>query len=926
MLGDFQNRLAVRFAEIAATRRSLNYPIYALEHGLDTAELVELKAAASSAIRYQSPAGSHWLVWTALGAEAGYGYSGDEFWPAMESRTGEWRSNEYRQALRQFFRRFGRDFGGPIPEGRWAEHFSIIAWPITNAILPRYLQAHFARHIYDLRFDLAHRANGDGDGLGQLLLAQYDGSSSRFRDFLQQTDLTSRIVLALRDADVSDQVPRIEPCVLKRIVADLEEGREARSYLRDARKVIQSTSVKFSSRLQPSSTTAAEGGAGGLANPQRPRFAARRQGNNSFVLGLRLPNVQLALHLAGANANILNGQRVRFGGTEERFMPASALLTLSRKERPLDTFPAPNCPVFTFENGAASPASVLDSISRIEERPCWVLRREGDGLFREVLGGHVRPGQEYVILSRFEMPDAVKLAAGMVLVSTHTNGAYAYYLQLPTRLIDAQKSALRSAGIGTITGVRIEAAGLNPAPAAVEGLPSWLTTEPIALCLTADFETPAFLVSLDGQPPHNLPSANGQALLQLDDLQPGRHTISVALPAHNAKPELFDFEVVAPRPWAEAVLGKAGFRLVLEPSNASLENLLGEKATLEVVGPVGRTVHWCLETYNAAGHLVGTNVLKSTKVGAPPDAIIGMLKKARVDCSDAIDEAYRVDLVANLEELGRQAQKFPHEVDPLRWKFEARDKVIRLVDETDHDEPVSILGYTLGAPLQGEEIEGEAAISGLTVKSPGSLVVATRGQHLVPIFVSVPTERLDNLADLGFAQSLQLAEPNATAVIELIGGLRLWSVAKPVGHLALLRKASTTRKFLKEIADRACGRDFAELLYSPDPGDLEGAQRKVGGSPGFGLRMRTSDWHPLLRDALKPFCEIAAIYGVETDSDWCRAALTLAYDPLLLRFPTEINERAYLAELLSKRILLRGAFLAKAATQNEVAKAARATA
>jgi len=116
-------------------------------------------------------------VWTTLAAEAGYGYEGEEYWPALEHVPNEWRNNNNRTWLRRRFKRFSDKFGGPVPVGRWAEHFSIISWPIANAILPRYLQAHFARHLYDLRFELSEIANAQADRLGQVLLDRYDGAS-----------------------------------------------------------------------------------------------------------------------------------------------------------------------------------------------------------------------------------------------------------------------------------------------------------------------------------------------------------------------------------------------------------------------------------------------------------------------------------------------------------------------------------------------------------------------------------------------------------------------------------------------------------------------------------------------------------------------------------------------------------------------------
>ena len=113
MLEDAQRRLKTRFTGLSNDRRELGYPVYAFEHGLDQQELVALKAAGSALIRHAQPARIHWLVWAALGTEAGYGYSGDEYWPTLERRPGEWRSNDFRQRLRGFYQRFDREFRGP---------------------------------------------------------------------------------------------------------------------------------------------------------------------------------------------------------------------------------------------------------------------------------------------------------------------------------------------------------------------------------------------------------------------------------------------------------------------------------------------------------------------------------------------------------------------------------------------------------------------------------------------------------------------------------------------------------------------------------------------------------------------------------------------------------------------------------------------
>src|SRR5690606_29895066 len=117
-----------------------------------------------------------------------------------------------------------------------------IAWPITQAILPRYLQRHFAEHLTDLRSVLVRSGALTLEQVGDLLCERYYGSSSRFEGFLQQKALTARLVMALRLEGVADAVSPIEQGMLERIVRDFDRLgslgarlKETRHVLRDAR-------------------------------------------------------------------------------------------------------------------------------------------------------------------------------------------------------------------------------------------------------------------------------------------------------------------------------------------------------------------------------------------------------------------------------------------------------------------------------------------------------------------------------------------------------------------------------------------------------------------------------------------------------------------------------------------------------------------
>jgi hypothetical protein len=236
MLDELQVQLEAHFNALGEARRPAAYPVYAIEHGLSTNVIRTARNVAASDHITCGLRRGHWLVWVILAAEAGYGYDGEEYWPSLEEASGEWRAQYDRQVLRGWFEKFHREFGGPVPQGRWAQHFSIIAWPIAGALLPKYLQGHFARHLFAIRYGLSRLANAGADEIGSYLAKTSDQRSARYEDFLEQVDLTGRIVLALRDEDLKEPVPRIVPGTLARIVSDLEHRREAGEFLRATRR------------------------------------------------------------------------------------------------------------------------------------------------------------------------------------------------------------------------------------------------------------------------------------------------------------------------------------------------------------------------------------------------------------------------------------------------------------------------------------------------------------------------------------------------------------------------------------------------------------------------------------------------------------------------------------------------------------------
>ena len=921
MLAAAQLQLEQHFATLTALRKPLGYPVYALEHGLDPDTIVALATAASTDLHVFGARNRYWLVWIVLAAEAGYRYAGEEFWPELEVAPGEWRNNANRTWLRRKYERFADRFGGPIPVGRWAEQFSNIAWPIANAILPRYLQAHFAEHLFASRYALADLAVTEARRIGKLLSDQYWGSSSRFADFLQQTDLTTQIVLALRDEDLGDAAPRITPVLLQRIVDDLEQQRESREYLRAARKIISTRRAAVGASLHSGASAT---GAPSAGDPvvSGPRLAARRFGDRNLLIGLIFPDIAAALAKAGLTQSVLASGQIRLAGIESTPEPALTLLTFARRDRELRAFPEAHRPFALAEGMDQRVQAILEPLLRLRERSCWVLRRHADGLYREVLGGHVHPGQSFVVLSRTAWADAKTRAAGLDPLSAPASGIVAYALDLASPLQEAQRAALAALSIGTVAGTRIEAVGLAPSWDAPGQSPAWFASETVALRIEADFDAAGFRLQLDAGPPRHLPATSGALLIALDPLSLGAHRLSVQALGRANDPSSaigetaqFEFAVAAPRPWIEAMREKAGFRLLVDPHGASLEQLFTGRATLRLFGPAGRSVSWSIETFDAAGHRTASVPGGKTAVGATSETVAAALDRLRQAGSDAIDMAHRVDIVASLDELGRQSLSFPHRVDPLRWHFDPARARVRLIDESSHEAPVKVRSYTLSTPVEARTVDYDQAIAGIEIAPPGALSVAIAAGRRYAMFVSNPATTLKSLADLGISQSLAITKPDGDAVLILLSALWRWQGARPVGPQAVVRKVMTVDRIGDELAVRLCGRDFTDALRLREETPFARAQSLVGGSPGFGFRMRTFPVLETAAEAKALFAEIAGRYAIEQDQVRCDVAYRLAFDPIALRFDTTEAARQAIAGLLANRPLLRGAYLAEAASR-----------
>ena len=129
---------------------------------------------------------------------------------------------------------FADDFDGAVHSGNWADHFSIICWPITHGILPKDLQKQLACALYESRDRLTGDVLAMPEALGDLIAVRSIGASPRFQHF--------RARKVARGANCcSAVVPRTIECRRPDIFGN---AREDRSRSRQATTVARLVAVR----------------------------------------------------------------------------------------------------------------------------------------------------------------------------------------------------------------------------------------------------------------------------------------------------------------------------------------------------------------------------------------------------------------------------------------------------------------------------------------------------------------------------------------------------------------------------------------------------------------------------------------------------------------------------------------------------------
>jgi hypothetical protein len=707
-------------------------PVFALEHDLNQDDLDLLSNAVRGAVAegFDIRHRTWWLPFVVYAAEIGYLYTGDEYWPLFSQKTPgwerdpQWKIDNNRKRIKQWFQQFAAEYGGVKPEGPFAKNFSIIAWPITHAIMPADLQRQMAQLLYEARAVLTPAMLDDPHILGACLASRTGGYSDRFQKFCSSQILLGHIAAALLSGD-DEESPYLVQSALIRLLDDLTDEHDSRNWLYQARR---SAYTVRSSGFLPTSTSSAPVERGQpLSAVSNPKLLLRQEANG-WCPYVGLPDLTTLQAENNQVSEELRRLRPKIEGRHQPF-PRGKLLYPGRV--PLTAWPRPGVPIIQLEQGSTQVNELIAKRCTITRGPWWLFRKQPGGQAIEVKGGVVRPGHEYCLVGRagLSSPALPWISETAILA----DGVEAFDVKVPHTLSEEDITQLAAAGLSVVSNVSIQPVGLIPASWDGEGAAEWMAGEPALLMVSSTQTTEKCSVRVDDELPSVLewPAGSQQLVFSLESLPVGTHEVHVALLTGGAgRPFVSGSLAVTirdPHPNLEENTEGAGIRLFATPARPKLTEIWDGRASLSVDGPVGMRADLIIVLRDEADKEL---VRQHHPISLPFDdsawTRLATQEFRRGKLQSAYNEAEICEVSVSRSGVGFASLSCERGFHPLRWVLDKQRNgghTARLIDRTDGACTQALL-FSVENPLLGEQQDTRRPI---TVPESGGLLRATSG-------------------------------------------------------------------------------------------------------------------------------------------------------------------------------------------------------
>lgn len=851
-LDEWQTRLSQHFSLLHQQRGE--QPLFALEHGLECAEIADLANAARSYVATWSPSRMHSLVWIVYAAEVGYGYSGDEYWQSFEAKTPGWSFRGDRGWLRDCFEWFRDAFGGAAPKGPWANHFTIICWPITHSILPLDLQRQLARILYELRHSFSADMFESPATLGHFIAAHSWNATSRFQNLAEEPQFIGQIAAALLLQGEFGTSSLLHPTALKRISSDLDRERVARGWLHTARRVAQeratvrglsfARSGMFSPRSLPHEVRAEV-----LTLGIEPSIVLRPADStrSSWEAHLDIPDLSQLLIRFPSSREVLTQSRCTVTGSTGRPLARGQCL-FGSQQVPLKRWPRHDEVLLQFDKRDPQLEALFRTECLLRPGPLWLFRIASDGLAYEVRNLRVRPAQQYIVVRAGAVTDPE-----LPLVTLGCEGVTGHLLALPEALDSRLEPVLNRLGLRQSKSIEVWPAGLTPAQWDSDGHGEWLASERPCLGIRADHSVSAIIVSIGmgASMPLAIDNVNpgGISFIELPQLPVGLHTIrfSTRRCGSTAVDPVGDLEVLMrireSRPWSLNGGPQGPLLARIEPVNPTLEQLWEGRADIAFQGPAGRQLKCSAslhDTITETGKVVQLPPLTLPVETTTWARHFHRHFQEQKGIADAYDTARACELQFTADELGSFALRCERESTPLRWVLRrvTSGYELRLLNDSGAPGTAQIVRRSFERPHQEETL---ASASVYAVPAAGGMYVAKLNGHTATILAPPIVE---GFAQIGCKPVLNYSGDTRAVLAAAWSDAELWTAAKPSGHMFSITRQSIVRfAILRHSMRLLCGDEWAKtedefLDGAKSLGYLQRAVWKAGHEAEIAERLR----------------------------------------------------------------------------------------
>ncbi|HKX46485.1 MAG TPA: hypothetical protein VJP77_07265 [Planctomycetota bacterium] len=813
-LGAWNQRLFEHFG--ALTRDRQHIPLFALEHGLAQAELLSLQSTVRAHIQVAAPSRNHQLVWTVYAAEMGYGYAGDEYWQTFEEQTPGWTLHGKREWIRDAFVAFQRKFAGAKPSGPWAEKFSIIAWPITHAILPRDLQQQLARALYDLRHAFSAELFDEPQRLGDFIAARSWNTSARFQNLVQAPALVGQIAAALLLQGKEGFKTLLHPMTLKRIGDDLDRERRGRDWLRGARRAAEERATIRGLTIGRPTTATFQRRDEARAEVERlgiePRLVLRPIDGSRWEVSLVIPDLSHLLIRFPQMREALVDSRCTVAGAAGRPLARGRCLHGPQRVA-LSRWPRQDDVLLKFERTNAQLEYLLRAECMLRPGSSWLFKVASDGLAYESRGMRVRADTKYVLVSTESFAHS-PLTRNVELTC---QGVHAIVLEVPSALTKEWEQALSHLQITQAKSIEVWPVGLAAVAWDGEGHGEWLASETPTVAIRSDHAIDELIVAMGSGPSLSLALTGtppGEPIfIELPALPVGLHKFSVAARSGSGSDSevIGDLDVVMrvreARRWSPGTTTHGPLELELDPAAPTLEQLWEGRAAVVIRGPAGRQATCRIKLFVRAGEPPSferqLSVVTLPLANEEWTRQFELLKNDK-EAPRAYDDARLCEVEFSAEELGALSLRCEREFTPLRWSLRRRSTgfVARLHDDAGSG-AIVIERYSFERPDVGEKLPQAAEYD---VPRTGGLYAATLGDFKATIIVP-PVVR--GLMDLRCSPQFESWPRTPEAVARLMNLSQLWTGARLSGDpISGARRWTVIRAITAHLLALICGHEW----------------------------------------------------------------------------------------------------------------------